>query len=77
MNKQRRKRLERISGELTRLYWELDEIQSEELEAFDNMPESLQYSERGLAMEEGLDLMDVWMQSIEETFNAIDEFVEV
>ena len=77
MNKQRRKRLERISGELTRLYWELDEIQSEELEAFDNMPESLQYSELGLAMEEGLDLMDVWMQSIEETFNAIDEFVEV
>lgn len=51
MNKDRRARLQELVEALAC-------IQEEEQEAFDNMPESLQESERGEAMQEAIDAMD-------------------
>jgi hypothetical protein len=51
MNKKRRAKLQDIADKL-------DEIATDEREALDNMPESLQDSERGLNMADGADLID-------------------
>lgn len=51
MNKARRKRYMEIAEKLRDLYAELDEIASEEREAYDNLPEGLQYSEKGEHMD--------------------------
>jgi len=51
VNKDRRARLESI-------WFKLEDIISEEQEAFDNLPEGLQYSEKGEAMEQNIEQMD-------------------
>ena len=65
MNKDRRKRLEALSGrledvrtELQDIIDEIDAIKEEEQEAYDNLPESLQESERGCTMQENIDSLD-------------------
>lgn len=55
MNKSRRNELSRIADELENLREDLDSVASEERDAYDNLPESLQESERGCAMEEAAD----------------------
>lgn len=52
MNKVRRKALEEIVAKLEELKCELEMLQEEEQDAFDNLPESLQGGERGQQMEE-------------------------
>ena len=59
MNRARREKLkalaeqaETVSSVLSDLRDLIEEVADEELNAFDNLPESLQYSERGHAMEE-------------------------
>lgn len=51
MNKVRRKELARVVDLLDRARDLLETIRDEEQEAFDNLPESIQYSERGETME--------------------------
>ncbi len=58
MNKARRKALEEI-------YNQLEILAGEEQEAFDNMPESLQGSERGQRMEEYIDNIETAKGEIE------------
>ena len=50
MNMQRRKRIEKVGRQLEELIEEITAIQEEEEEAYDNLPESLQESERGIAI---------------------------
>lgn len=47
MNKIRRDQLSEIVGKLEVLKEELEEVKEEERECFENLPESLQESERG------------------------------
>ena len=47
MNKKRRIRIEKVVSTLEDMSAEISDIMQEEQEAYDNMPESLQYSERG------------------------------
>ena len=47
MNKQRRKRIQEALEIIEEAKAILEEVQEEEQEAFDNMPEGLQSSERG------------------------------
>ncbi len=61
MNKERRKTLETILEML-------EDVIVCEQDAFDNMPESLQYSERGESIEEGI-------QNLEEAKELIDDIV--
>lgn len=77
MNKQRRKELERISGELTMLYFDLNDVWLAEFNAYENLPDSLKQSDRGLAMECWIDKLDEWCDGIEEVYSAIDEMLEV
>lgn len=47
MNKIRRKSLEEIICKISEIKDLLDQVREEEQDAFDNMPEGIQYSERG------------------------------
>lgn len=47
MNAVRRKKISKIMDALAQIQEELQEVLEEEQEAFDNMPESIQFSERG------------------------------
>ena len=46
MNKQRRKMLDEAHSKLMEAYQIIEDVKSVEVEAFDNMPEGLQSSER-------------------------------
>ena len=51
MNNTRRKEIQEVLNELADLRSRVDTLHGEEQEAYDNMPESLQQSERGQAAE--------------------------
>lgn len=52
MNSERRKRLAKICEQLEEIQVEIQAIADEEQECYDNLPESLQYAERGERMSE-------------------------
>lgn len=66
MNKVRRTRLASIKDKIEELQELLQDIIDEEQEAMDNMPESLQGSERYEAMEEALENLGFAADNIEE-----------
>lgn len=76
MNKARRKRLSEIADELENLYQDLDAVASEEREAYDNLPESLQESERGTAMEEAADELDDICSELDDLRQRIESVVD-
>jgi hypothetical protein len=63
MNNKRRARLHKINDELENLIYE-------EQEAFDNMPEGIQESERGTISEEAVNYMEDAKSAIEEIINT-------
>ena len=65
MNKARRKEIARAIELMEQARDILESVMDEEQDAFDNMPESLQGSERGEAMEE-------YICTIEEVLDALD-----
>lgn len=75
MNKDRRKRLEGIYEKLMEIYEELDAIIDEEQEAYDNMPESLQDSEKGERMYEGIDSLERARDDINNAATTIEEVI--
>ena len=76
MNKQRRKWLEDIIGKLDEQKRELDSLIEEEQEAYDNMPESLQDSERGQAMYECVSDLESERDSLEDVAQNLQEILE-
>jgi DNA mismatch repair ATPase MutL len=76
MNRNRRKRLEAVKDKLEELYFELEAIQEEEEGALNNMPESLQESERGQAMQTAVDTIDDVMNDIESVKDNLDELLQ-
>lgn len=75
MNKQRRKELTRIYNAIESLKDDLENIMCEEQESLDNMPESLQYSERGEQMTEYIKSMDNTLDCLNDALDYIDEVI--
>lgn len=82
MNKTRRKELGKVIEDLNtaskdidieRCYSELDRIMSDEQDYFDNMPENLQGSMRGMDSEEAIDNMQEALELLEEALEKSDE----
>ena len=73
MNNSRRKRLAEIQERLQDIMSALDEIRNEEQEAYDNLPESIQYSERGDAMTDAIDNIDEAVSTLEDVDTYIDD----
>jgi hypothetical protein len=76
MNKARRKWLEDIIGKLEEQKDELYQLYEEEQEAYDNMPESLQESERGQIASEFVDSLETEHDSLEDVIFNLQEILE-
>lgn len=72
MNKARRSAIQKIIERLEEIRDDIDAVKSEEEEAYGNLPESLQESERGEAMSEAIDVLDSAYSSIEESLDYLD-----
>lgn len=76
MNKDRRKALQGIIDQLTELKEAVESLQEEEQEAFDNLPEGIQFSERGESMEEAISNLEDAVNSIDEAISSIESATE-
>lgn len=76
MNRNRRKQLQAISDQLTRLMEQLEAVNEDEGEAYENLPEPFQYGERGEAMEEAMQNMEDAIAAMEEAVNSIGLAIE-
>ena len=72
MNQKRRKRIATVSSKLQELLDELNLILEEEQEAYDNMPEQLQDTERGEAMYEAIETLEDAISEIEGQMDELD-----
>ena len=72
MNKARRAKLNAVINALTELKDDLEIIHDEEDEAMENMPESLQESDRYYAMEEACDNMSDAMDALDEAIESLE-----
>lgn len=75
MNKVRRNALEQIIVKLTECRTELENLKDEEQECFDNLPEALQDSEKGEAMQENADDLEDACDTIDCVMDTIEEVI--
>ena len=82
MNKQRREKIrqlktifQNIQTELKQATSELSFILSEEQDAFDNMPEGLQSSYRGMCSEDAIDSMEEASEKLDEVIELLGDIV--
>lgn len=76
MNASRRKELELLIDQIEGISTGLEELRDQEQEAFDNLPESLQYSGKGEKMEEAINYLDDAISGLEDTIENIRQAVE-
>ena len=76
MNKNRREELLDVSHLLDDAIDRLGEIRDDEQDAFDSMPEGLQYSSRGDAMQEAIDTLDDFESKIADIRDKIEEYAK-
>ena len=82
MNKQRREKINKLKirsqstqAELKQLSSELSSILNEEQDTFDNMPEGLQSSYRGMCSEDAIDSMEEASEKLDEIMELLNEIV--
>ena len=76
MNKARRKMLEGIINNLELQKDSLESVCEEEQEAYDNLPEGIQYSERGEAMSDNVNDMESVASDLEDIITTLQEVLE-
>lgn len=76
MNKVRRKNLQAIIDQLEELKGSLEDLQSEEEEYRDNMPENLQGSERYELADAACDNLCDAVSNLEEVISSIEAAIE-
>lgn len=74
MNKERRLQLVDIIDHLFDAIECLDDIRRDEIDAFDNIPESLQNGSTGISMQEAIDMMDSWEDKINDIIHIIENY---
>ena len=76
MNKQNRKELQDYVDSIEEIKLNIETMMEEEQEKLDNMPESLQESERGEAMQNAIDQMEYGIDSLQEAIDNLSEILE-
>ena len=72
MNKARRKMIQKAIGDIQDV---LQDVLYDEQEAFDNMPENLQESERGQISQEAQDNLESAIEALEDAISYLEEIV--
>jgi len=75
MNAKQRKTLQGYVESLDEIKCAIDEMAEEEQDKYDNMPEGLQESERGEAMQEAIDNLESASSSLEEAIDYLNEII--
>lgn len=75
MNKERRLKLCEIVEKLNLIEGELEDIAREERDAFDNLSEGIQCSERGEAMEAAADELEDVSSEVSELASRLEELI--
>lgn len=73
MNKSRRSRIDKLIERIDELMSDLDIIRQEEQDAYDNLPDSFQDSERGEIMYNAIDSLESAADSLEEVEDYLNE----
>lgn len=76
MNKYRRNQLQKIYDAISAIQADLEEVRDDEQEAFDNMPEGIQCSERGEMSENAISELDDALYALEELLEHIESAAE-
>lgn len=76
MNNTRRKELKKAIELLEEAINIIETVSDEEQEAFDNLPESIQQSERGEIMEDYIYSMDIVRDQLTSVVGEIDDIVQ-
>jgi len=76
MNNNRRKIIQGMRDSIIDLQTKLEEVQSEEQDAYDNLPESLQDSEKGQVMYDALDNIESAISSLNEAMEYLDNSIQ-
>lgn len=72
MNAERRKRIAEIADKIIGLKTDIEMLRDEEQDAFDNLPEGLQSSDRGGKMESAIEALDDAINSLEEVESSLE-----
>ena len=72
MNKDRRKQIDEAGSLLQDALAIIQQLADEEQESFDNMPEGLQQSERGIASEEAAEELSDAVGNLQYTIDTLD-----
>ena len=76
MNKDRRKRIKEINDKLMDIQIDLEAINNEEEEAYDNLPSSFQDGEKGEKMQEGIGYLEDAISSISDVMSNLDDAIQ-
>lgn len=76
MNRKRRKEISGIIEEIEGIQSMLDALMKDEQDALDNLPESIQESERGERMNEIVDLIQSAIDNTQEAVEDLQEAIE-
>lgn len=76
MNKVRRAWLSDVVNRLTVLQDELESIASEEQDAYDNLPEGIQCSERGNDMEDNISTIEDAASDLEDLIEQLQDVID-
>lgn len=76
MNKIRRQRITEAVGLLEKVMEIIDEVQTEEQDAFDSLPEGIQVSERGQAMEDASDRLGYVLDELGSQMEELEDIRE-
>ena len=76
MNAQRRKEIAKAIALIEDAIAILDSVAEEEREAYDNLPESLQYSERGERMEECAEAIEYVSGELSDQIDSLNDAIE-
>ena len=76
MNNARRKEIEKITADLEAIKERIGALQEEEQDAFDNLPESIQYGERGDKMQSAIDNLEYAADNIQDCLDNLCEASE-
>lgn len=73
MNKTRRTAITALAEDVRAIRDRIEDLQSEEQDAFDNLPENLQEGEKGEAMQESIEALDSACTAVDELDNYLTE----
>jgi len=75
MNKERRKEIQLILDKILDLKEDIEAVKSDEENAFENVPESLQETERAQTMQSTIDNLENVVSSLEDVESSLNEIL--